>query len=256
MKRPSKQVQIVPLGYERKRVSYPIEKWKPNIVVLIRQEPTKDYPAEFQDEIEDKLAEDASINLKVVYCDLFDLFSSMEKIAEQIYEHSQDEVWVNLATGSKITAIAGMIACMILDANPFYPHPRYGNNQPVPPEKPKVQNVSKLSTIPVYPIKKPTNDQLHILNALKRSENGLSKGDLIEVSEKFDLRYMNEYSASSKNAKYRLIETHILEPLKDENYVQEQKVGQKRIMKLTQQGQDIIGAFSFLMPDDLLCREM
>ncbi|TKX52073.1 hypothetical protein EXE44_19330, partial [Halorubrum sp. SS7] len=65
---------------------------------------------------------DEGIRTETVECDIFNLFSSLGTIAEISNRLRDHNVYVNLASGSKVTAIGGMIACMVTGAIPYYVH--------------------------------------------------------------------------------------------------------------------------------------
>jgi len=245
------RVHIAPVGYEKERVYNAANELNADKVVLIGHTPdfeSNDYPdgREYFDTIVENL-EELGIDHKSDHCNIFDLYESLGTISEIITTHRDDDVYVNVATGSKITAIAGMIASMVTGATAYYVRGDYdddsGHQSP-----PKVKYITDL---PQYPIQEPDSDQINILNFLQaKKEEGekVTKGHLINFSEYQGLSYINK-DASDK-AQYRLLDVHILEPLLDQNYIIIKKEGRNKVIEITEKGWEMLRAFGYLVDTD------
>lgn len=60
------------------------------------------------------------MEVKTVYVNNNDLLSYLEKIREIFNAEQGHDRFVNLSSGNKITAVAGMIACMLWNGIPYY----------------------------------------------------------------------------------------------------------------------------------------
>lgn len=108
-------IHIAPAGYETERVFDPVIRNDADFLHLLIHKEQTDKGKDCQERIEAALdAEEIEYDYET--CDFFDLYSSLWTIAELVNQYSGDEIWVNLSTGSKITAISGMIVCMATKA--------------------------------------------------------------------------------------------------------------------------------------------
>lgn len=236
------RVQIVPLGYEKPRVLVPINELKADKVVLIRQNPEDDYEAEFQREVVAELEANDRIELEQRYADIFSLQSSLRSIKEAILAcNDDDEVYVNLSTGSKLTAIAGMMACQSTGAIPIYARPEHRDQdgELEPPEDPLTDSVGDISKIPRISLQLPTTDQQRVLQYIS-NQDYVTKKELIEFSEAEGLSFIAETDSKSDEGKYLILKSNIIDPLIEDGYIDVEKQGRENHVRITPDGQDIV----------------
>lgn len=238
------RVQIVPFGYERERVLEPIYRYKADTVVLLGQHSHSDHEAPFQRDVVAELRENDRIEVQERECDLFDLDSTLEAIVEAVRDHENDDVWVNVSTGSKITAIAAMIACQNTSVTPFYVKPEYRNTEGdlEPPDEPRVTELGEVIEIPVFPLNGPTSEQLQVLAYLQECETATKK-NLIQFAQTQELPFIVESDTSSDEGRYRLLERHIINLLSEEGYISVEKVGRTKHVSLEERGIDALRTF-------------
>jgi predicted transcriptional regulator len=197
--------------------------------------------------------EAAGIDREIRSCNIFDLYEVVRVTAREIQQHADDDVFVNIATGSKISAIGGMIACMVSEADPYYVEPaRYGDKdgQRVKPVSHGVKNIKKL---PAYPIDAPEKQLVYVMEYIYR--NGpVTKKELIEYGQgngksipagtpPEGLPFIADYEANSDRARYRVLETHVLEPLTDRGFIETKETGRRIDIDLTEEGENTLSAF-------------
>ena len=239
------RVHIVPVGYEYERIIQPAEKFRADIVVLIGHEEDaegSDGDERLRDAVQ--ALEDLGVEIESKECNIFDLYSSMGTIAESIAEHEDDEVFVNVSTGSKVTAIAGMIASMVLQSTPYYVRAKDYENDP--------DDITDFTELPTYPIDAPDSEQVDVLEFIDRysqHQGPPTKGDVIHFSEQINLDYVSQNVAGK--GKYRLLDTHIVEPLKERGYIEESKQGRNKILSLTDDGRGALEAFRWLVDKEI-----
>jgi len=240
----TKRVQVAPLGYEYERVLEPIYKYRADEVILLRQLADQDYEAEFQRDLVETLRENDRIDLETYECDLFDLDSALEAFVTAIESRPDDDVLVNVATGSKITAIAGMMACQTTAATPFYVTPRFQTEDgtPEPPQEPLVDAVGEIFDLPVFDVEKPSADQLAILAHL-RDNGGATKKELITYAREHELAFIANSESKSQEGLYRLLETNVIGPLTEQDYVRVEKDGRTKRVYLDTRGQEALRVF-------------
>lgn len=239
------RVHIIPVGYEYKRIVRPAEEFRADRVVLLGHEEDKEGD-KGEEHLRDVVAalENQDIEIEPRECNIFNLYSSMGAIAEAISEHEGDEVYVNVSTGSKVTAIASMIASMVLECTPYYVRAKDYENDP--------DDIRRVTELPTYPIDAPDSEQvdvLHFIDKYSKQEGPPTKGDVIHFSEHLNLEYISRNVAGK--GKYRLLDTHIVEPLKGRGYIAESKAGRNKILTLTEEGQAALEAFRWLVDKEI-----
>lgn len=95
-------------------------------------------------------------------------------MSRQIDDHA-DDVYVNVSAGSKITAIAGTIACMATGATPTYARPDYGPDDERVPDEPLHEAVAETFSLPTYPIGRPSREHVAVLQFVAVSTAGREK---------------------------------------------------------------------------------
>ncbi|ELY75819.1 hypothetical protein C486_18774 [Natrinema gari JCM 14663] len=201
--------------------------------------------------------ETAGIDREIRSCNIFDLYEVVRVTAREIQQNPDDDVFVNIATGSKISAIGGMIACMVTDAVPYYVEPeRYGEKD-AHRVKPVSHGVKNIKELPAYPIDAPETQLIYIMEYIYR--NGpVTKKELIEFGQgngkpiqaetpPEGLPFITDYEADSDRARYRLLETHVLEPLTEKGFIQTKEVGRRTDVDLTEEGENTLSAFRHLI---------
>ena len=236
------RTHIIPMGYEEDRVYKAANKLRGDRVVIIAHENrTRDFDNRYEEVIKQLDGLGIKRNEEPTYCNIFNVYDSLGTISEAIAAYSDDDVYVNLAAGSKITAIAGMIACMVSEATPYYV--QACNHQGDYPSG--IANITKL---PEYPIEPPKSDQVRILGYLSNVDSA-TKGQLIDFSERKKLDFIADYSSQNK-AKYRRLDRHIIRPLLDRGYVEVHKDGRYRKVAITTRGEHTLQAFGSLSSGD------
>ena len=61
------------------------------------------------------------------------------------------------------------------------------------------------------------------------------------------LPFITDHEADSDRARYRLLETHILEPLTEKGFIQTKEVGRRTDIDLTEEGENTLSAFRHLI---------
>ncbi|PSQ19141.1 hypothetical protein BRD00_02525 [Halobacteriales archaeon QS_8_69_26] len=242
------RVHVAPLGLEHDRIVDPPVEYGADRVVLL------DYLPDYLDDRltpDDIVAEfdDRGIAAEVVECEMGDFFDAMAVFGAVITDHPDDEVYVNLATGNKVTAIAGMLACMATEAaQPYYVEAEdHGSHRaPVP------TGVRSIDAIPRYPIDRPDDQLLEVMEFVATSDRADHDGEpyrikreLIEFGEREDLPFLADYTGETEKGKFRRLEAHVVTPLTDRGYVDVESVGTRKRVYLTDLGHNVLRAFRF-----------
>lgn len=248
------RVQVVPLGFEYARLKHPIIEWKADVVVAIEYaESEREVP--YLVTLLEELDANERIDLDRRSCDLFDLYDALGTITEAIADYETDDVYVNLSAGSKITAIAGMIACMASGASPIYARPDYGPDGAKIPDAPLHDEVADVFELPTYPIERPSDTQLAFLARIEEGMHGegrgryrgVAKNELIEFAIAREYDFVARSETSSRKGYYRLLDRHVIDPLADQGYVEIEQVGRRKFVSLTPEGENVHRAFRHLI---------
>lgn len=237
------RIHLCPVGFEVKRVVDPLVWMRADKVYLITYKPGDDAQP-YLEKIESDLKNYPYIELVKKFVNMWDLFECLELMGEIISKESGNKLYVNVSTGTKITAIAGMLSCMLWGAFPYYARVSYpSNNKTVPTVTEFVENPPDL--LPIYGINKPKPEYLLILKLLKDNGSKLRKSRLIERLENEGIikkrsEVGGEFSASAKHSQLRAL----LEPMiRDWNYIQIEAEGRRSTVILTDQGANALRIF-------------
>jgi hypothetical protein len=126
-------------------------------------------------QVQKALEKHSHIEVHDVYVNIWGLFICLEKFREVFDSEnkSNNHLYVNVSTGSKIISIAGMIACMLWKETPYYAKLNYEDGGPsVSIDKHKVM---KTEFLPVYQINMPTLESLQVLSIIRENKGKISK---------------------------------------------------------------------------------
>ena len=238
------RTHIAPVGFEFRRVTDPLIHMQADKVYLLTYE-KDDRVAKFLSEIKKKLA-DSYIHIQVneVLLDVWDLYSCIEKFRELIHKEKGNHVYVNVSTGTKITAIAGMLSCMMWHAQPYYVSVAYPEETP---ETIPTEHIQETSVFPTYDIKKPKPEFMLILNLLQSYKSPIRKSVLIEKLEEIGvIRRMSdsgmELKATAKHSQLRVL----LDPMEKEwKLIMVRASGRRSEVSMTQQGKTALRVFGY-----------
>jgi len=240
------RVHIAPIGFEIDRVVIPAKKMKADKVwLMIHHNPSEDKAGKFIENIKKQLNKE-KIKVELARHDRLDLFKIIKSIKEIVEKEQGNDIYVNLASGSKIQAIASMMACMMFNQNnsikPFYAE---AERYPGFEGKQMSYGVKNLMEIPTYDIHTP---KLELIKALKIiiDQNGrLRKKDMAELAEKENLITVTARKENYTQARFASLDKNIIQPLVEEwKFAEVEKIGRTRWVKITQEG---INASEFLI---------
>lgn len=251
------RIHISPLGYEHDRVVEPAIEYKADCVYLLEHDESDSEKPEYHAILTEELR-DSGITVRSVQCDIFDLYTVLGQVAEIITAHENDEVYVNLSTGSKISAIGGMIACMVtresVNVTPYYVRAEgYTPDDEDKDETPVSFGMAAISELPTYPIEGPSREEITMLQYIA-VEQAITKKQLIRHARQVVDRFRR--NAEEKDiqidddpymGEYRLLDTHILDPLVERECIEITEVGRSKEITITEEGQNTLRAFDYLL---------
>lgn len=244
-----KLVHVAPFGVERDRILEPVLEHGADLLVLLDYLETP-APARPSSEELGAHLRDHGIDHECRDVTVADIFDALAAIGETIVEYGDDDVYVNLATGSKPVAIGGMLACMTTGARPYYVEAQqHGSHQgPVP------TGVRSVDSVPPYPIDRPEDQQLRVMDEVATSDRTTPDGEpyrikreLIEFGEREGLPFMADYDGETEKGKFRRLESHVVGPLQRQGFVRVEEVGTQRRVFLTDEGRNTLRAFRYCL---------
>jgi hypothetical protein len=241
----SYRVHICPVGFEVDRVLKPLLDPRADKVWLVVKKSSAvnpDLANSYIRAIKEELAKE-KIEYFETSCDINDLDDILRTLGDIFKKEKNNEIFINVSSGNKVMAIAGMMACMMWEGTPYYVIPERYN----PITEPMTFGMKRLIVLPSYKIDKPPEVVLECISLLsKRSKHGVSKKTLIKHFEEKNL--LNIQPVEGKDditvqAKYRHLDEHILKPAKNWGYVIEEGQTRNKRIRLTDAGRNAIKVF-------------
>ena len=233
------RVHIAPVGFEIDRILIPAKKMRADKVWLIgHSNLSEDKARPFLDKIR-KALEKNNIEVQETTANRYRLFDIVRVVKEIILEEKQHDIYLNVASGSKIHAVGLMMATMIFDdresLHPFYAQAKDYHHTKV--SQPQTTGVEEIHDLPTYQIQTPPKKQLEALKILVDNEGKMKKKDMAEVAEKEELIVVNAQTGNHSQARFASLDKNIIAPLENEwGYVRTEKVGRNRWIHLTDEG--------------------
>jgi hypothetical protein len=241
------RVHIAPLGFEIDRIILPLKETKADkLWLLVHEKTSEDKSGPYLEKIK-KECKKTGVELKISYVDRLKMFGIIKSVKEIITEEENNYIYINVASGSKIQAIACMMACMILkeckNIQPFYAEPeKYAAFEG------KQQSFGLKDTIPlpIYEIQTPKQKLLQALKIIQNAKNQkITKKEMAVIAEEQKLIIITSEEENHSQARFASLDKNIIQPLKDEwNFIEIEKIGRNRWIKITQEG---LNASEFLL---------
>jgi Family of unknown function (DUF6293) len=176
------------VGFEVERITEPLERERADRVYLITR-PAPDAAAPFVEAVERRLHRAPwPIEVRVVRTELWNSFAAVAAY-RAIFEAERRTdrhaagvlpIRVNVSTGTKITAIAGTLACMLWNGEAYYVQVSRSWYSERPPRLRSVHDaVERVDPVPVYELRAPAPELIEVLEALDRRGGSLRKRELL-----------------------------------------------------------------------------
>jgi len=232
------RIHIAPVGYEIDRIVLPAKKKRADkVYLLIHENPSIDKAVSFYDNTEKKLKK---LNIDVVkeHHDRLDLFKIIKSVREIIEREKGNIIYVNLASGSKIQAIACMMACMMFNddqnVQPFYVEAKdyIGFSG-----KPISTGIKEIQDMPTYEIKRPQQKHVEALKIINEHDGRISKKEMAKIAKEKKLIVVNAENQSQ--ATFASLDKNIISVLKDQwGFIRVEQLGRTRWIEITEEGKN------------------
>ena len=232
------RIHVATVDHHIERITEPMIKLRADKAYIITYG-EKDAAAEFLKKTKNILKKHR-IPFKVLFVDIWDLMACVEKFRDLILEERDNQIFFNVSTGTKISAISAMLSCMIWNCHPYYAKSEYSEIKIQ--KKIPVEEIKEIVSMPIYKMITPKTEYLQILSILEQNEGEIKKRQLIE-----ELKIMRIIEASgmknlSKPAEHGQLKT-ILDPMIKMEYVSVETIGRNSIVVITHQGKNTLKIF-------------
>ncbi|CAI9832316.1 conserved hypothetical protein [Nitrosopumilaceae archaeon] len=235
------RVHVAPLGFEVDRIVLPLKKTKADRLWLIIHDNVEESRVSdtYQERIE-RACKKEGVEVGIGRADRMSLFATIRKTREIIEGEEGNSVFVNVSSGSKIQAIACMMACMVLNrpnVRPFYAEPdRYaafdGKQQSF-----GLRDMHRLST---YELQTPKPKLLEALRIIA-SQDGqrITKKEMARLADERGIIKVNASVDNYSQARFASLDKNIIAPLEREwGFVSVEKIGRTRWIGMTDDGRN------------------
>src|ERR1043165_3961407 len=212
------RVHIAPVGFEVDRIVLPASNMRANRVwLIIHSDSIDDAGQPFSKLISERLEKD-QIEFKMEYADRTDLFDTLRVLRSIVLKEKNNAILVNVSVGSKIQAIASMMACMMFKdlamIKPYYVVPeRYNSSQE---DKEETEGVKDIIGLPEYKIEIPSDKLIRCLALIdERAMGKITKRELKDVAIENNLIHVDDKKISTDQAAYMALNKNLIEPLFD-----------------------------------------
>ncbi len=233
------RIQIAPVGYEIDRVVLPAKQEKADKVwLLVHDNKSDDKAVPFVSKITKQL-EKLGIEVIQESHNRRDLFQIIRAVKSIIEKEKGNDIYVNLASGSKIQAIGTMMACMMFnnDANvhPFYVEAK--NYPGFEASKPLSTGIKEIQNVPPYSIKIPDLKLINALRIIKDNGGKITKKKMAELAEKNNLISVNPKDEEHRSmVRFTSLDKNIIQPLEEWQFIKIEKIGRNRWITVTEEG--------------------
>jgi len=179
------RVHIAPVGFELDRIIIPAVKMKADKVwLVVHDNVTEDKSNKYRLKIE-KALEKKGIKTEIAHANRLRLFPIIKAVTGIIFKERKNDIYVNVATGSKVHAIACMMACMLFDDRDKI-HPFYAQAKQYPEYEGSLQQtygVAEIHSLPTYRIGTPKRELLEAMKIIKDAGGRIQKKKMAEEAE-------------------------------------------------------------------------
>ena len=256
---PHARIHIAPVGFEVERVTEPLRRERADRVYLLTRD-EHDAAEPFVAEIARRLRRaDWPIEVRVVRTDLWNVFRALASLraifdAERRTDRGAADVLpirVNVSTGTKITAIAGTLACMLWKGEPYYVQVSRAWYSGRTPRVASVHDaVDRVEPVNVYELRAPSVELVEVLQALADGGGTLRKRELIRALG-LDRPPPSGGPAASPQAQHGRLRRR-LEPLEHRwGFVRTETTGPRARVRITEQGRLALALFGRPLPPSI-----
>ena len=242
------RVHIAPVGFEVDRIVLPALKNKADRVWLLTHNgPDKDKGDVFVSLIKKKFS-DAGVDCQQAPADRTDLFDILRALRSIILEEKGNSILVNVSVGSKIQAIAAMMACMMFKdqvmIKPYYVIPEKYNTSSTQEKIQETEGMRDTILLPEYKIEIPNDRLIRCLDLVnQQKDNKITKRELKDLALKNNLIHITnkqDTDGYTEQAAYMALNKNLIDPLFEWKFITVNKQGAHHIVSVTDEGRNAL----------------
>lgn len=233
------RVHVAPVGYEIDRIVLPAVELKAERVwLLVHNKPNEDRATGIIERVAGAL-EGKGIDVVREAHDRRSLFGIIRAIRGILEREEGNDVFVNLASGSKIQAVAGMMAAMMFgegrSVKPFYAEAQdYAGFE----GKPASTGIKEIVQMPSYEIKVPEERLVRTLGVIAERGSRITKKELAEAADRLGIISVGSTGSNYSQVRFAMLDKGIMRPLEAWGFIEVKKVGRSRWVSLTEEGRN------------------
>jgi hypothetical protein len=187
------RVHIAPVGFEVDRIVLPAIRKKADRVWIITDKPShqESTGSPYAESIVKKLRA-SNIECRQASADRIDLFDILRALRTIIFHEKGNHILVNVSVGSKIQAIASMMACMmfkeVATIKPYYVVPEKYNTILLEEKRnQETEGMKDIITLPEYKIEIPNEKLIECIYFSQHEDNKITKRELKDLALKVNI---------------------------------------------------------------------
>ena len=146
-------------------------------------------------------------------------------------------LYVNLSSGSKIQAIALMMACMMFKDKSVTPYYAEAKSYLGFEGQEMSTGVKDTFTVPTYEIQTPKQKHLEALKLIKDKGGVVTKKEIAELCDKNNIIEVNAEKENYTQARFASLDKNIIQPLQEQwKFIEVEKIGRTRWIRITEEG--------------------
>jgi len=249
-----KKVHIAPMGYEIDRIELAVKQIGADRVYLIKDPQESKQGLLYLDELTRRISRLVPAEeLKILDCPIWDFQKTMSLLCELVRREKSagNFVYVNLSSGSKLSAVAGTLASLMYGATPYYVRAeKYNSELPETTDgeiKGITSGIKEILQIPVYTIEPPADDFIKALAVLSENGGRVKQKDYIFALEENGL--LKDVTSSSGKRKevtkkgYARAKRQYFEKLDDKKWIVKKGKGRSSFIEITKEGEYTLQTF-------------
>ncbi len=232
-----------------------IEMEADKVWLMTERDPDRDQGRSYLKRVESEIrSQNAHCEIEIKRCDFDsrDLYDVLRAFREIVDLEKENHIFVNVSTGTKIHAIAGMMACMIFKDHaaaliPYYAKPE--TYLPLPEEGTQMSTGCRvIHRLPNYRIERPDEYLIRMLTVINEccgnGSQNVTKHELIRKLKERGLLMVSEDGErtvrNEKVAYYLALQRKCIEPLRKWNFIKIEPQTRRGKIHMTQEGKDML----------------
>ncbi len=248
-------MHIVPMGYEIDRIELPLKEIGADRVYLITDENEKEVGLRYLKELDHRIKKIINAkDFKVLSCPMWDFQSLMSLICELVRTEKLDGnfVYINVSSGSKLSAISGTLASLMYGAIPYYAQAEtyYIDDSGIKGREIRgiTSGIRKILQIPSYTIEKPPDELIKALEIISEKGGRISQKECIFELEKRKLIENAIISGRGQRTEvtkkgYAKAKRQFFEKLEEKGWAVKKGKGRSSYIEITNEGKNTFETF-------------